>query len=63
MTLNDFVKYLIHNTDDSPLYLFENTNVVEEELKPILEGYKVPPYFSDDLLALLDEKDRPPFRW
>ena len=61
MTMNCFVKYLLYNTDDSPLYLFENTNAASEE--SILEGYSVPSYFSDDVFALLDEKDRPPYRW
>lgn len=63
MTMNSFIKYMIHNTDDSPLYLFENTNVATEELRPILDNYQVPPYFTEDVFALLDDKDRPPFRW
>ena len=24
---------------------------------------EIPPYFQDDILMLLDEKKRPPFRW
>jgi histone arginine demethylase JMJD6 len=61
--MSSFIDYLVHNTDDSPLYLFENLNIVSEELRPILDGYQIPPYFAEDIFKLLEDEDRPLFRW
>ena len=61
--MSSFIDYLVHNTDDSPLYLFENLNIVSEELQPILDGYQIPHYFAEDIFKLLEDEDRPLFRW
>ena len=34
--MKSFMEYLVHNTDDSPLYLFENINAVSAEIRTIL---------------------------
>lgn len=47
-----YMEYLIYNTDDSPLYLVDDTLEDDEDVQRILEFYQIPPYFKDDLLAL-----------
>lgn len=51
------------NKDDSPLYLFESSIGSNSSTKKILDHYNIPPYFHDDLLKYVGEKDRPPYRW
>lgn len=58
-----FLEYLVYNKDDSPIYLFEGSLETSEYYKPIIENYKIPPYFKDDLLKYAGEKQRPPYRW
>jgi len=57
------LEYLLHNKDDSPIYLFESALEEKEETLPIINNYEVPPYFKDDLFKLAGVKKRPPFRW
>ncbi|KAF9112155.1 hypothetical protein BGX27_003891, partial [Mortierella sp. AM989] len=52
MYLSDFLHYVRYNKDQDPLYLFD-PQFVET----------VPKYFEVDFLSLLNEEDRPPFRW
>ncbi len=49
------MEYLVKNKDDSPLYLFENTNNANEPFSVILQNYKVPIFFREEenLLAVL----------
>lgn len=61
--LKYYLEYLVHNTDDSPLYLFESSLESNEDTKPIINHYTVPKYFRDDLFALAGERKRPPYRW
>ena len=58
-----YLEYLIYNKDDSPLYLFESSLESKPQLHPIIDNYKVPKYFRDDLFKLAGEKRRPPYRW
>lgn len=44
MKLKNFMYYIIHQTDDSPLYLFENSDTN----KKLKKKYEVPKYFKED---------------
>ena len=64
MKLSYFLQYLNHNTDDSPLYIFDATFDEDKGgAKVILDHYTVPEYFNEDLLGLVGERRRPPYRW
>ena len=64
MKLSYFLQYLKHNTDDSPLYIFDATFDEDKGgAKVILDHYTVPEYFNEDLLGLVGERRRPPYRW
>ena len=58
-----FYQYMKHNLDDSPLYLFDGNFDQDITSKSLLGDYKVPSYFTDDLLGLVGEERRPPYRW
>ncbi len=58
-----FIKYLNNNKDDSPLYIFDSNYDDDAVSKCILEDYRVPAYFRDDLFSLVGEERRPPYRW
>lgn len=61
--LKYYLEYLIHNTDDSPLYLFESSIENNKDAKKMLDHYNVPKYFSHDYFDYIDEDKRPPHRW
>jgi histone arginine demethylase JMJD6 len=62
IALRDFVDYLRHTDDDSPLYVFDPA-IAELAAGRMLADYAVPPLFAaPDPLALLAD-DRPPHRW
>ena len=42
--LKNYIYYIIHQTDDSPLYLFENADLN----KRLKKKYEVPKYFKED---------------
>uniref|UniRef100_K3X3W1 JmjC domain-containing protein n=1 Tax=Globisporangium ultimum (strain ATCC 200006 / CBS 805.95 / DAOM BR144) TaxID=431595 RepID=K3X3W1_GLOUD len=63
MKFKYFMKYLEHQTDDSPLYIFDSTFDEKADTKPLLDDYKVPRYFNEDLFSLVGEDRRPPYRW
>merc|ERR1719356_1887707 len=63
MKLRYFIEYLQHNRDDSPLYIFDATFDEDRIAKRILCDYSVPKYFDEDLLGLVGERRRPPYRW
>lgn len=63
MKFKYFMKYVKHQTDDSPLYIFDSTFDEKPETKPLLDDYKVPRYFNEDLFSLVGEDRRPPYRW
>jgi histone arginine demethylase JMJD6 len=72
--LKYYLEYLLHNTDDSPLYLFERYFIIiiiiyssledlKDDGKDIIKRFDIPKYFRDDLFSLVGEKKRPPYRW
>ena len=61
--LKYYLEYLVHNKDDSPLYLFESSIENKPQMKHIINNYQVPKYFKDDLFKLAGERRRPPYRW
>lgn len=63
MKLRYFLQYMKYNRDDSPLYIFDATFDEDKYAKRILEDYTVPEYFDEDLLGLVGERRRPPYRW
>ncbi|CAM9707619.1 unnamed protein product [Scytosiphon promiscuus] len=58
-----FLRYMEHQTDDSPLYIFDSHFDDHEVAKGLLEDFSVPSYFPDDLFSLVGERRRPPYRW
>ena len=63
MKLKQFMRYLNNNIDDSPLYIFDSSFDEDRLAKTLLDDYKVPSYFNEDLFRLVGEKRRPPYRW
>lgn len=63
MKLKHFMRYLHNNIDDSPLYIFDSSFDEDRVAKRLLEDYRVPSYFKEDLFHLVGERRRPPYRW
>mmetsp|Transcript_13194 Transcript_13194/g.25254 ORF Transcript_13194/g.25254 Transcript_13194/m.25254 type:complete len:486 (-) Transcript_13194:278-1735(-) len=61
--LKYFLNYMLHNIDDSPMYLFDCSFDEHDRESELLGDYQVPFYFKDDLFNLISEKRRPPYRW
>jgi histone arginine demethylase JMJD6 len=57
------MEYLIHNEDDSPLYMFESAIEDIKEAKSMISKYSVPKFFREDLFTHIGERKRPPYRW
>jgi histone arginine demethylase JMJD6 len=43
-----YYKYMLHQKDDSPLYMFQSGFNDLEGTEDIIKNYKVPPYFKED---------------
>eukprot|EP01031_Cornospumella_fuschlensis_P031830 gene31830-38488_t len=63
MKLKYFLSYLRENKDDSPLYIFDSNFYEDSNSRSIMNDFKLPSYFPDDLFSLVGEKKRPPYRW
>eukprot|EP00210_Caulerpa_lentillifera_P001655 g1591.t1 len=62
MTLDEFMKYAIQQTDEEPLYLFDSE--FASKVPTFFKDYTIPTIFPDDLMDLLGESpDRPKYRW
>ncbi|KAI8332162.1 hypothetical protein EDC96DRAFT_526691 [Choanephora cucurbitarum] len=72
MKMKHFLYYSQHDglKDDSPLYIFDSgfyrssRSSSKSKKKPssLLEDYKIPKYFTEDLFKLTGDR-RPPYRW
>eukprot|EP01127_Copromyxa_protea_P005331 TRINITY_DN15276_c0_g1_i1.p1 TRINITY_DN15276_c0_g1~~TRINITY_DN15276_c0_g1_i1.p1 ORF type:complete len:521 (+),score=75.88 TRINITY_DN15276_c0_g1_i1:27-1565(+) len=61
MTIPGYMSYLKNRTDPLSLYLFDRRY---HKIAPeILQEYKIPDYFPEDIFALAGPKKRPPYRW
>lgn len=58
MSIRRYMKYLLHQTDDSPLYLFQSGFDELEGTRDIVHNYRVPSYFCDDLFGLVCSASR-----
>ena len=58
-----FLEYLKNNQDDSPLYIFDSKFEDDSVSRCLLQDYKVPKYFPEDLFSMVGERRRPPYRW
>mmetsp|Transcript_758 Transcript_758/g.1590 ORF Transcript_758/g.1590 Transcript_758/m.1590 type:complete len:209 (-) Transcript_758:412-1038(-) len=48
VTVRNFTKYVEHQVDDSPLYIFDSTFDDDFSAKRLLDDYKVPKYFPSN---------------
>lgn len=65
LKLKHFFRYQAHQTDDSPLYIFDSTfdTRVKHESRKLLQEYEVPSFFKEDLFQHVGLERRPPHRW
>mmetsp|Transcript_3851 Transcript_3851/g.11482 ORF Transcript_3851/g.11482 Transcript_3851/m.11482 type:complete len:470 (-) Transcript_3851:329-1738(-) len=61
--LKYFLRYMLGQKDDSPLYIFDSRFPKHNGEKKLLDDYEIPKYFKEDLFRLVGEKRRPPYRW
>ena len=58
-----YMKYIVTQKDDCPLYLFESGVEKNKDSRHLIESYSVPKYFKEDLFKIMGAKNRPPYRW
>ncbi|XP_022587109.2 bifunctional arginine demethylase and lysyl-hydroxylase PSR [Cyclospora cayetanensis] len=63
LSMKYFMDYLKHQTDDSPLYLFESAVEDKANTCGLLNDWQVPDLFPVDLHAIVGDERRPPHRW
>ncbi|VAI30946.1 unnamed protein product [Triticum turgidum subsp. durum] len=61
MKLKDYVSYMELQHNEDPLYIFDDK--FGETTPALLEDYRVPHLFQEDLFGVLDYEQRPAFRW
>ena len=57
----DFLAYCDAWNGEKPLYIFDKKVLLSHP--ELLADYTVPPYFSEDLFELMEDDDRPDYRW
>ena len=60
MKLADYFEYCEQVDERNPIYLFDEFH---DKSPQLLEDYKVPLYFEQDLFSILPKEKRPKFRW
>ena len=51
---------MTHNTDDSPLYIFDGTFDSHRKTKRLMDDYCKPKYFRDDLFKVTNDDPAAP---
>ncbi len=59
--MKTFIDYMEHQTDDSPLYLFECGMTGQTD--SLVDDYSIPKYFPHDFLNLAGRENKPPHKW
>jgi hypothetical protein len=62
MNFEDYIQYARTNSDEDPIYLFDDKFGERELARDLLNDYEIPKYFQDDYFEALEE-ERPPYRW
>jgi histone arginine demethylase JMJD6 len=61
--IQHYVNDPVHMRDDSPMYAFDGSVFDKPETKSLLEDFKIPDWFEEDLFKHVGAKRRPPYRW
>merc|ERR1712232_796367 len=63
MRMADFEQYSNSQQDDTPLYLFDHNFGESHATRHLLNHYRPPTVFSEDVFDRMSESLRPPYRW
>ena len=63
MKIFDFMAYCQHCNGEKFMYVFDKFIFKRDRKKRIVNDFKIPVYFQQDLFDLMDEYDRPDYRW
>ena len=58
----DFLAYCDGWNGEKPLYVFDK-KVAHQIVPELQQHYAIPEYFTEDLFSLMDEEERPDYRW